>query len=64
MKFCIVYRIGGSENCTWHRSLAMSKDEAIKAQAETERMGYKALVAPYRLSVELGLPEGWKYDHA
>lgn len=57
---CIVYRTGGTDNFIWHRSLAMSREDANKAAHETQKMGYPALVVDYALSVSLGLPEGFE----
>lgn len=54
---CVVYRTGGTENFQWHRSLAMSYDEATNARDDAERMGYAAHVENYQRSVSIGLPE-------
>jgi hypothetical protein len=58
--YCVVYRRGGSANFSWHRSLPMSKEEAQQARANTERMGYKAMMVNYRLSMSVGLPETYE----
>lgn len=58
--FCVVYRVGGTTNFQWKRSLGMSKSEAIEAKASTERMGYKAMVVNYALSLAIGLPETYE----
>ena len=54
---CVVYRTGGTENFGWHRSLAMSREEAQKARDVSERMGYAAHVENYERSLAIGLPE-------
>ena len=60
--FCVVYRVGGTENFQWRRSLAMSRAEAEKAREETARMGYKTLLVNYHQSVTIGLPETYGAD--
>lgn len=55
--WCVIYRTGGTANFQWQRSCAMSEQEAIHARAETERMGYPAMIARYSQSVAIGLPE-------
>lgn len=57
---CIVYRRGGSENFTWHRSIAMTRSEAIDAQAATEKMGYRCYIVNYNQSLAIGLPETYE----
>jgi hypothetical protein len=58
--YCVVYRRGGTENFTWHRTLGMTREEAKKACEDTARMGYKAFVANYRMSMIIGLPETYE----
>lgn len=58
--FCVVYRRGGSANFTWHRSVAMSKPEAVQTCADTARMGYKAMVVNYAQSLAIGLPDTYE----
>lgn len=55
--FCVVFRMGGTANYRWARTLGMSRDEADMACAETRRMGYAAHVANLALSQSVGLPE-------
>jgi hypothetical protein len=57
---CIVYRTGGTTNFRWNRSLAMREDQAIRAAIETQKMGYPALVVPFRESVLIGLPDTYE----
>ena len=57
--FCVVYRTGGTANFQWRRTVAMSRAEAVQAQADTARMGYRAMVVNYAMSMAVGLPEGW-----
>ncbi len=59
--FCVIYRTGGTDNYQWHRSLAMTREEANKACQDTQQMGYHAFVGNYDLSVNIGLPEGYSY---
>lgn len=54
---CVVYRTGGTDNFKWHRSLAMSMEQAQKATEDTRRMGYAAILTPYVESVATGLPQ-------
>lgn len=61
--FCIVYRIGGTHNFRWLRSIPIQSREAAEgARRDTEKMGYKALVAPYYQSLNLGLPETFEAE--
>lgn len=55
--FCVVYRKGGRENFTWHRSEPMSKSAANEVVVGTRRMGYHAMVVDYERSLSIGLPE-------
>ena len=57
MTHCVIYRTGGTENFTWHRSVAMTSDEAIQVQRDLARMGYRAHIERYRRSLAVGLPE-------
>jgi hypothetical protein len=59
--YCVVFRTGGTYNFQWKRSLGMSKEEANAKRQEVERMGYKAHVENYGLSLSIGLPEGYEY---
>ena len=54
--WCIVYRTGGTENFTWHRSLAMSQEAAQSAKEACQRGGRMAYVVRYSQSVNIGLP--------
>ena len=58
--YCVVYRIGGTENFQWRRSLAMSKAEAEAAHAAEIIAGRAAYVADYRLSMEIGVPDTYE----
>lgn len=55
--YCITYRTGGTDRFTWHRSLAMSRDDAMRERAAVERMGYLAHVVNYQRSLAIGLPD-------
>ena len=59
--WCVVYRIGGTENFQWRRSLAMSRAEAEAAQAAEIIAGRVAYIEDYRLSMEIGVPD--TYEH-
>jgi len=58
--FCVVYRVGGTANFQWKRTLGMTEAEAIECKASTERMGYRAMVANYAQSMAVGLPETYE----
>ncbi len=60
VSFTVAYRTGGRLNCTWRRTLAFAtREEARQAAADTERMGYKALVFETAKLDAIGLPVGW-----
>jgi len=59
--FYVIYRTGGTDNFKWHRTLPMKRDEAIKAQEDTEKMGYKCFIAEKESSDKIGLPETYEY---
>lgn len=49
---CVVFRKGGTENFTWHRSLAMTtKVAAVTTAATCRKMGYAAYVTNYAQSL-------------
>lgn len=61
--FAVLYRSGGTHHCTWTRILdAFSEENAAKARADMERMGYKALVVSFRQLMAVGMPIGWEYN--
>jgi hypothetical protein len=64
MTYSIVYRSGGTHNCTWQRVMNSYADvaSANAKAAEIERMGYKALVTPYATLRAIGMPIGWTAD--
>ena len=55
--WCVVYRMGGTDNFTWHRSVAMPKEQAVDVCALTKRGGRAAMVVTYAQSMAIGLPE-------
>ena len=57
---CVVYRTGGTENFTWHRSVAMTAGEARQVQRDLARMGYRSHIEHYARSVAIGLPETYE----
>ena len=58
--FCVVYRVGGTDNFRWQRTLAMTEAEAVEAKRDIERGGRRAMVARYSQSVAIGLPETYE----
>ena len=57
---CVVYRTGGTDNFTWHRSVAMTPDEAIQVQRDMELMGYRSHIEHYQRSLAVGLPDTYE----
>jgi len=55
--YCVVFRVGGTENFQWKRSLAMQRTEAEKALESTRRMGYECFLNSWRNIQIGGLPE-------
>mgnify|MGYP001607777856 CR=1 FL=1 len=51
MTHCVVYRTGGTEKFTWHRSIAMTADTAIQAQRDMAHMGYRSHIELYKRSL-------------
>jgi hypothetical protein len=58
--WCVVYRMGGTANFTWHRCEPMTAVRAAEARGEIARMGYKAMVVNYTHSLAIGLPETYE----
>ena len=59
--FCVVYRTGGTENFQWKRTNAYATEfEANSVQESIEEMGYKAMVVPYGISTQRGLPDTYE----
>ena len=56
--YCVVYRMGGTDNPTWHRTLAMTHREAITAAQSIQRGGRTAHIVNHKASMAIGLPEG------
>jgi hypothetical protein len=60
--FCVIYRMGGTDYFTWHRSLAFAtREAAFLACANVQHMGYLAHVEDYARSMAIGLPETFGY---
>ena len=56
--YCIIWRSGGTENFTWHRSLGMTRRDADTALAAERLAGrLSSMVVAYELSLAVGLPE-------
>jgi hypothetical protein len=61
MKYCLVFRTGGTENFKWHRTNEhYTLDEAILKNQEVQKMGYKSYVVKYQESKNIGLPETYE----
>jgi len=59
--YTVIYRVGGTEHCTWKRCLPVSTINEANKQAEgIERMGYKTLVHLTEILNWLGMPTGWE----
>ena len=59
--YTVAYRMGGTANCTWHRTLAFStRDEARRVADDVERGGRKALVFKTHELDAIGMPVGWE----
>ena len=59
--YTVAYRTGGTEYCTWRRTLPFAtKKLAYHKREEIETMGYKALVFKTAELNKIGLPEGWE----
>lgn len=54
--YCVIYRMGGTENFRWLRALPHQSAHEAEIQAlELARQGYRAIVEPYR-SLDATLP--------
>lgn len=56
--WCVVYRRGGTDNATWHRSVAVCRLYADQISRDLTRMGFVNHVENYAHSIAIGLPEG------
>lgn len=63
-RYCIIFRMGGTENFSWHRAFDThpTREQAEVAAEGVRKMGYKTLVADYDLSLSVGLPETYEYE--
>lgn len=60
--YTVVYRTGGTDNCTWKRTINyLTIDEAKASAISIEKMGYKALVQKAHFTDTIGLPQGWSH---
>ena len=60
--YSVVYRTGGTHDCTWIRVLELFRYENAKKEAERiERMGYKTIIHDADHLRQIGLPIGWDY---
>lgn len=60
IRYCVVYRTGGTENFKWHRSTSCDRLEAECIRISVETGGCKALLVEYDKSVAIGLPETYE----
>lgn len=59
---CIVYRTGGTSNFKWHRTLAMTPDEAEQCFESVSHQGYACHIENFFSSIAVGLPETFSPD--
>ena len=61
-RMVVIYRIGGTMMCRWHRVLDTfaNEAEAGKKVAELEKAGYLAICAPWQSYINNGMPIGWQ----
>lgn len=59
---CLVYRTGGTENFKWHRTLAMTPEEAFENLDSLHRAGYVGHIENFFASISIGLPETFSPD--
>ena len=59
MTYTVIYRTGGTDNCQWHRALAVqTKEEATAQVAAIEHGGRRALYHETGRLDAIGLPTG------
>jgi hypothetical protein len=64
MRFCVVYRTGGTENFVWKRTFPVGKAEEASEQCITiGKMGYRCFVSNYDKSMAIGLPDTYDFIH-
>lgn len=57
-RYCIVWRAGGTHNFEWRRTAPEHSRPAVELMCEViQRMGYRAHVADYGMSMKIGLPD-------
>jgi hypothetical protein len=59
---CVIYRTGGTENFKWHRTLAMTPEDAWEGLRAVHHLGYAGHVENYFASLAVGLPETYSPD--
>ena len=59
--YYVIYRIGGTENFEWRRSVPMSKKEAEKSADDVRKGGRKAMIVEQKASDAIGLPGTYEY---
>ena len=59
--YYVIYRTGGTENCTWNRVFTMFQNmkSAIECKKEIEKQGYKSIIHKSKALLSIGMPEGW-----
>lgn len=60
-EYTVVYRMGGTERCVWHKAIPGTLEECLKMKGDTERMGYKCLLFKTKHLNSIGMPEGWDW---
>lgn len=60
-RYVIVYRTGGTHDCSWHRVLELwrREDDAKAAAFDLVMMGYKCLIKTADELETVGIPIGW-----
>lgn len=60
--YSVVYRTGGTLQCTWRRVFTVftSESDALAQAAQIERAGYRAVVHETAHLNSIGLPIGWE----
>lgn len=55
--YCVVFRVGGTDNFKWHTSLGMSESDADQCLESVTRMGYTAYLKSTLDVLAFGLPK-------
>ncbi len=60
--FCLVFRVGGTANFRWLRSLGMTEEEGLSSLADMVKGGHVAYLTTIRASYALGVPDTFGPD--